>query len=139
MDIIIRKAKMSDIPIVMQLLEQTDLLTNGALYNTPDYFKVSVKHGIFFIADRPGKGIVGLIHGEKLMGEGAVIWYFTVDKKHRGKGIGKMLLARFEHYCQAKKIQWIFGSSDIDRKTMAFYKKNDYSLSGKYIEFTKNL
>lgn len=138
-DIIIRKAKPSDIPDVIRLLDEAGFLTDGALYDTPDYFKKSIKSGIFFVAKHSGQGVVGLIHGESLICNGAVIWYFVVDQKIRNKGIGTLLLNTFESHCTKNNIKWIFGDSDINKKTISFYKKNKYSLSDKYIEFTKNL
>jgi len=138
-NITFRKAKASDIPVVMRLLGEADFLTIGSLYDTPDYFKQSVKNGIFFVAASPEDGVIGLIHGERLMGEGAVIWYFVVDKGHRNQGIGKMLLERFENFCKKAGIKWIFGAADMNKKTVAFYKGNGYSFSGEYIEFTKNI
>ena len=50
-----------------------------------------------------------------------------------------MLLVKFEDFCKKAKIKWIFGEADMNKKTIAFYKKNEYRFSGKYIEFTKNI
>ncbi len=139
MSIKIRKAKLSDIPVVMDLLRKTDFLTENSLYDTPEYFERSVSEGIFFVAEMKNVGVIGLIHGEKLMCDGSVIWYFVVDEQYRSQGIGKILISAFENECKNQNIKWIFGSSDINKKTMGFYKKNKYSFAGKYIEFTKNL
>lgn len=83
--------------------------------------------------------IVGFIYGEKLMWNGAVIWYFVVDGKYRDFSIGSALINHFEEYCKRYNIKWIFGASDINKKTLNFYKRHEYVLSEKHIEFTKNL
>lgn len=138
LDIHIRKTKISDIPVIMNLLKKTDFLTQDSLYDTPEYFKNSIKQGIFFVAESDDN-VIGMIHGERLMCDGAVIWYFVVDENLRSLGIGKMLLNKFQEYCKKHGIKWMFGSADINKRTKAFYAKNGYHFSGKYIEFTKNL
>jgi len=136
--IIIRKTKLNDIPTVMELLRDADFLTPNNLYDTPEYFKNSVKNGIFFVAEAE-KQVIGMIHGEKLINNGAVIWYFVVNQNLRGQGIGKMLLSEFEESCRKRHVKWIFGSSDINKQTMNFYKNMGYTLSEKYIEFSKTI
>lgn len=138
-DITIRKTAILDIPVIMELLKEVDFLADDALYDTPGYFSTSVEQGIFFVAETREHNVVGLIHGERLMCDGAVIWYFVVEEQYRGNGIGKMLLTKFEEHCINNKIRWIFGTSDINDKTMNFYKSNKYKFEGKYIEFTKSL
>ena len=136
--IIIRKAQVSDIPGVMKLLKTTDFIDQETSYNNPKYFRRSVEEGIFFVAEF-GNKIVGMIHGELLICNGAVIWYFAVSENLRGQGIGKQLLEAFETGCKSKGTKWIFGSGDIKWKTMNFYKKNGYEFGDTYIEFMKDI
>ena len=134
-----RPARDSDIPVIMTLLDDAGFLTPGARYDTPEYFIQSVTDGIFFVATDSHDHVIGMIHGERLMCNGAVLWYFVVHPDFRGRGVGDMLIIRFQDFCRANQITWIFGSSDINPRTQKFYTKHGFDLSTEYIEFTKNL
>lgn len=134
----IRKAKLSDIPIVMNLLKTTDFINQITSYNNSGYFEKSVDDGIFFVAESESN-IIGMIMGELLICDGCVIWYFVVDENLRSQGIGKRLLNAFEKDSAAKGAKWIFGSGDIKWKTMNFYKKNGFEFGDTYIEFMKDI
>ncbi|MDR1337591.1 MAG: GNAT family N-acetyltransferase [Rickettsiales bacterium] len=134
----IRKAKTSDITAVMELLKTTDFIDQETSYNNPEYFEYSVDSGIFFVAESNNE-VIGMIHGEILISNGAVIWYFVVKENMRSGGIGKQLLAAFEQDSKTKGAKWMFGSGDINWRTMNFYKTNGYEFGDTYIEFTKEL
>ncbi|MDR2901814.1 MAG: GNAT family N-acetyltransferase [Lactobacillales bacterium] len=138
LEIITRKAKMSDIPEVMKLLKTTDFIDQETSYNNPQYFERSVQDGIFFVAEVDHK-ILGMIMGELLICDGSVIWYFVVQEDMRGQGIGKKLLAAFESDSKAKGAKWIFGSGDIKWETMNFYKRNGVEFGKTYVEFMKDI
>jgi len=141
LDFVIRRAISKDIPAVMTLLHETDFIVQKTAYNSPQYFEQSVESGIFFVAEVAvsESKLVGLIHGELLIGHGGVIWYFVVSNEWRKCGIGRQLLYAFETDCSAKGAHWIFGSADIKWDTIHFYKANHYEFGNTYIEFSKDI
>ncbi len=138
MEITIRPAKEKDIPQVMRLLRTTDFIDQKTQYNSDEYFIKSCDDGVFFVAECDEK-IIGMIHGEMLMCNGCVIWYFVVDENLRGRGIGRQLFNAFETECKSRGASWLFGSGDINWNTMNFYKRNNCKFGDAYIEFCKDI
>ncbi|MBD5388772.1 GNAT family N-acetyltransferase [bacterium] len=138
MEIKIRRAQDADVKQVMALLHTTNLIDKETPYNSAEYFMQSCRDGVFLVATYDDK-IIGMIHGEMLMGRGCVVWYFVVDEKMRGHGIGRQLFGAFETECKSRGASWLFGSSDINAKTMNFYRKNNCEFDDAYMEFCKNI
>jgi len=122
----------------MKLLHTTDFIDLPTEYNGREYFHASVDQGVFFVAETNRK-IIGLIHGEMLMGNGCAFWSFIVDDKFRGQGLGKELLTAFEKECKSRGATWIYSLSDRNEKTENFYRKNGFTFGNAYTDIAKKL
>ena len=96
--------------------------------------------GPLFLVSEEGDEVIGYILGEKEKAGLSSLNLMAVDKKYRGKGIGKLLLNKF---CEnSKKI----GLKEIylfapkwNKKTLNFYEKNGFFKMKNYVYFIKDL
>lgn len=94
---------------------------------------------LFLVAIENNK-VVGYIMGEKNKSKFIFLNLIAVDKKQRGKGIGKLLLKEFENRAKKMKFENIgLISPKWNKKTSKFYKKNRYFEMKHYAYFTKEL
>ena len=135
----IRKAKLKDLPQCVKLLHLPEFVfTNKECLDLED-LEVYLDSGLFFVAEENSK-IIGCIFGEKMKGEIAMLWYFTIDKKRRGQGIGQKMISHFENECRKQEIEWILLYSPKENpRSSKFYRKMNYDKGKPYIEFNKEL
>jgi GNAT superfamily N-acetyltransferase len=133
----IRKAKPNDYEKSIELLKDENLRgTDG------DYYKLKwlydLKDDLFFVAEKE-KIVIGVIFGEHVNTDGAIIWMLAVSKAFRNHGVGSLLLREFEKACKQRNRPWIIAYAIDDDSTLQFYKKNHYALGKKCVEVEKFL
>lgn len=137
---IIKKTKIEDLDIILELLEQNSLKNcNG---DNPE--KDWVNHFItdlncFAFGLYENNILVSILLSEKLSYNGCILWYIATDINKQGQGYGSELLNHFEEYIKQIGINWIFLNST--NKSLQFYSKNNYTTSpfSKVYEHIKNL
>lgn len=83
-----------------------------------------------FIA-RKNKKIIGYIEF-KILGGAAYLSQLIVSKKIRGKGIGELLLKKFENFSKSKKCHILYlETSEKHKEALRFYKKHGYKIVAK--------
>jgi len=83
----------------------------------------------FLIAEENNK-IIGFLAGVLSIGNRAKILLLGVEKEHRNKGIGSLLLRRFIRNMALKGIRIIELEVDTsNKKAVSFYKKNGFVIS----------
>lgn len=94
---------------------------------------------IFLVAVEDNN-VLGYIIGEKNKSKFIFINIIVVDKKHRGKGVGKLLLKEFEKIAKKMKFKEIgLLSPKWNKKTLEFYKKSGFYEMKYYTYFTKEI
>ena len=103
------------------------------------WIEALAKEGIFFVAEEGGD-IVGYIAGERTAGEIAILHNIAVRDSHREKGIGSMLVDKFEQECRGRKLKliYLYGFSGNSR-TSNFFEKKGYIKGSPTHEFEKFL
>lgn len=133
----IRKVKISDFEECIKLLQDENLEGINGEYFKLEWLYDYLEDGLFLVAEEDDK-IIGVAFGEYLKTDGVMLWMITVEKNHRNKGIGKLLLKEFENMCIERKRTWIILYATDDENTIKFYKKNNYGFGKKCIEAKKN-
>lgn len=138
-EIIIRKAELKDLEECEKLLDTPELIGPYGEVCSMESLKQDLIENPFFIAELSNK-IVGCIIGEHLKQEGSMIWFLVVNPDYRGNSIGTLLLNKYEEQAKKDGITWIILYSDLhSNKTAEFYKKNNYKMGNKCVEFMKIL
>ena len=120
-------------PVLLQLIPDLDMQT----YSQRVFVARATGYRMFVAElDDDAVGVIGMIHNHNLHdGFVTYIEQVVVDKEHRGKGIGALLLEFAES--RAKEEGCYEIELDIDKKdgqqAEDFYMRNGYKLSGKYL------
>lgn len=135
---IIRKADLKDLKQCEILSRINELQLDTRKYPDKKYFKEFL--GPLFLVAEDKKNIIGYILGEKEKAGLSSLNLMAVDKKHRGKGIGKLLLDKF---CgNSKKIGlkevYLFAPK-WNKKTLSFYENKGFYKMKNYVYFIKEL
>lgn len=133
----IRKTRPTDFPACIRLLRISDLRDTDGTFYKKEWLNPYLADGLFYTAMR-GKSVIGFIMGEKLKLEGAMIWFIVVHPDCRNRGIGTRLMKRFETACKTKGVTWTILSAERKRKTLNFYRKNNFDC-GNYTECMKEI
>lgn len=135
----IRKAVLKDCKACRRLSATKELLTSAGIVVPIGWFRAFVGRGIFLVAEEEGR-IIGYVMGERVAGIVSLLWMMTVDKKSRGKGIGKALLAAFEKGSKKRggKVVVLYAPL-FNPRTLKFYRKSGYLQGIKMAEFAKLL
>lgn len=134
----IRTAKKNDLIECEKISKVSELLLNSKTYPDRKYL-IEFLGPLFIIAEEDNK-IAGYILGEKEKAKILSLNLLVVDRKKRGKGLGKLLLNEFLK--RAKKLGFKELYSFVPRwneKTMEFYKRNGFSEMKNYAYFTKEI
>lgn len=97
-----------------------------------NYIKEFLKKGIFLIAEE-NKKVKGYLIAEKMLNNHLWIDGIVVDKKERGKGIGKRLLSHLKKIKKNKRFYLM--APQKNKKTINFYEKFGMKKGDKFIEF----
>ena len=141
----IRKAKISDLKPFWLLFGKTirenfpeyprkakNFLLKTA-YSRKKFKKwVKEKEGIILIALIKNK-IIGYIVVESCYAGVALLAWLAIDKNFQGKGMGSLLLKRYEIFAKKQKVHKIYLWTD--KRDLKFYKKNGYILLGRIPKF----
>jgi len=142
-DIIVRKAKTSDIPQLVKLYSNTKEITDFAgQKHDKAYFSKCFRSKI--------TGVFVAVQGKEVLGvttaEFDPIFKYTyaskivVSKKHRGKGIATMLMKAVEQESKRLKIKRIFGFVYVWNKNMQKIMEHlGFSSQGKTIIYSKKV
>ncbi len=130
-----------------------DLKKCAALSKTPElrlgYFTESYPNmkylkeflgNLFIVAEDELRNILGYLVGEKEKAGVVCLNLLVVNKKYRGKGIGKLLLKEFLKRSKKLSLKSIyFLAPNWNKKTLEFYRKNGFTEMKRYTYFTKEL
>ncbi len=137
--VIIRDAEKEDLKACVDLLRVPELMFAEKTYPDEEYLKNYLETGLFLVAEEEKK-VVGCVFGETLKGKIAMVWFFVVSDKLRGRGIGNDLLSHFEERCKDRGVEWILLYSPTNSpKSLAFYEKKGFNKGNSFFEFTKRL
>ena len=89
----IRKAREKDLKYCEELSRINELQLDTRKYPDKKYFREFLG-SLFLVAEEKGE-VVGYVLGEKEKAGLSSLNLMAVDKKQRGKGIGKLLLEQF--------------------------------------------
>ena len=136
---LIRKANIQDIDSCVMLLRMPEFAFASGEYPDHDYLIEYVNAGLFYVAV-VDNDIVGCIYGEFLKSNTALLWYALVREDYRGRGIGTLLVSRFEEECNKKGIKWIvLYAPQNSINTIEFYEELGYNKGNAYYEFNKRI
>ena len=127
----IRKAQKKDIQRCVELSKIKEFKTPILKYPDSKFFNECLDDAYFFVAEDSGV-VVGYTLGYKFTKSSAYIDFLSVDKKERGKGVGKAL---FDHIRKAMKkdgVKDYFLISPVDAKSNTFYEKLKLKKGKKY-------
>jgi ribosomal protein S18 acetylase RimI-like enzyme len=136
---LIRKAGKKDLIQCENLVRIPEMrLATGGFFDR-FFLEKYLDENYFLVAEDEGS-VVGLIFGEPVKANGAIIWMIAVDEKIRGKGIGSRLLKAFEKKVKKIGIQWIvlYGYQK-NPKVLKFYRKHKFCEGVKNVEFVKDI
>ena len=135
----IRHAALKDCKKCAGLSKIEELKPVIGSYIPERYFKLFVdKDKMFFVAEYNNK-IVGYILGEPMKGRLANLGLLAVDKKFRGKGIGKKLVEAFRKRCDKKKLNYMWlNAPKSNKKTLEFYRKCGFKEGKEHILFAES-
>lgn len=139
MNVVIRPLKKKDIETVRQLLNELGYpLDKDKLLTNIDH--VHQKNGIIFVAEI-NREVVGCLSAmvnvglaEGLFGE---ILSLVVSEKHRGKGIGKILVEQAEEWLKPKTDRVRIRANTLRLDAHRFYKSLGYQEIKTQISFIK--
>lgn len=133
----IRKAKIRDCIACEGLSTRCKELANvSGQSNYFGWFVEFIRNKqVFLVAEERGK-IIGFVAGEINTGY-ALMQLLAVDDRHRGRGIGRELIKRFEGICFRRKTIHILLYGYKDRKD--FFEGQGYKMGSPCFEFMKVL
>ncbi len=136
----IRKATIKDIEEIRKISNQKALRSTGENRAPSERWLTAFikEKQIFFVADK-NKEVYGFILGEQVTGDLGYLWLIGVKKEFRSKGIGKLLLNEFIHECKKRKLRSIITYGTYNKKTLNFYKKNNFFGGEKCLELKLRL
>jgi GNAT superfamily N-acetyltransferase len=99
---------------------------------------------VVYLAEQAAGNIVGWIHlyvCDLIVADRRVeIWGLVVDEKHRGRGIGRLLMARAEAWARSKGCDVVTLRSNVVREhAHSFYERQGYSQVKTQHVFSKRL
>lgn len=136
----IRKATEKDIEEVREIANIKELrVTGGKRAASHRWFNAFIKEKQIFFIVQEKKEICGFILGERVTGDLGYLWLIGVKKEFRSKGLGKLLLNKFIKECKKRKLRSIITYGDYNKKTLNFYKKNNFFSGEKCLELKLKL
>ena len=134
----IRIAELKDCRRCAELSKIEELKPAVGGYPPKKYFELFVdKDKMFFVAEE-NDNIVGYILGEPMKGNIANLGLLAVDKKYRGKGIGKKLIEAMRKRCNEKGLNYLLlYATKNNKKTLEFYRKCGFKEGKNYIQFVE--
>ncbi len=136
---VIRSAIKHDLKTCEKLMKVPELAEADGDFMDVKFIQNYLNSDYFLVAEDNGK-ILGFAIGEEVRGKVAMLWYLTVKKGERGKGIGRKILGEFERRARRHHVKWVnlFAPAN-NKKTLAFYKNLRYYKGSKHYEIEKVL
>lgn len=134
---IVKLVEEKDLNQIVNLCHRDDFKYCDGSYPEINYLKELYKQGTIFAVYDEEK-VIGCLVAEFLVANGCLIWYFVVEGKHRGKGVGTSLIKNFEAALKVAGITWTYLISG--NHNLSFYSKLGYKTTQRPIlEFAKSL
>lgn len=73
--------------------------------------------------------LIGVLISENLLYNGSLLWYISVQKIYRKKGVGTLLLKEYQNKLKKKGIEWSFLNATDN--SLDFYNKNQFKAQKK--------
>jgi len=139
-EVIIRKANKNDIAQVRELSNIPGLQVAGeSRAPSEKWFNSFIEEKqLFFVAEKATK-IVGFIVGERVTGNIGYLWEIGTNQNLRSKGIGSSLLNKFVEECEKRKFRFIIAYGHENKKTLNFFRKNNFISGADYKELRLDL
>lgn len=134
----IRHATSEDLPLCEELCAVPELEFVGGGYATFEHLEHFLEDGYFLVDEEQGE-LRGLVFGEPLRANGAVLWMVAVREEHRGKGIGKALVQAYEEHCRGQGRQWMFLLGLDTDKHQRLYTTLGFNGGKRLVEYVKDL
>ncbi len=132
-DFDIREAKRTDVPSFVATIARAKTIGNV----TPKaYLNWIVRDGIALVAEHNDKNI-GFLLAEKNSNAAAHVNYLYVHPRHRGKGLGSILVRHFLGTCRKKGIKYV--DLNAKKNTVGFYRNFGFKSEGKYAVLYRRL
>lgn len=137
----IRKTKKEDLDEAMKILSIKELgWDNGETYSHKYFERImNSEEGAIFLVAEESNEILGVIYGEYSQHEDwSELMGISVKENHKGKGIGKALIQKFEDMVKSKNISMVELNAHIETLGK-FVHKLGYEKGGTYINCKKIL
>ena len=134
----IRNATLKDCRKCAELSRIPELELPLEKYISEKYFRLFVDSDkMFFVAEK-GREIIGYVLGEPMKGNLANLGLLAVDRKFRGKGIGKKLIDAMRKRCDEKGLTYILlYAPKNNKKTLEFYREHGFKEGKSYVQFVE--
>jgi len=141
--ILIRKGKIADIPQLIRLYSGVKEISDfaGQKYDKNYFLQyIKPKENIVLVAEKDGK-IYGALNAEfEDLAKYTFLVNLVVSKKHRGKGIGGLLIKSLESISKKRKNKQMIGLIfDWNKNMQKVVEHCKYSASHKAIIYVKKL
>ena len=132
----IRKATLKDLDECVNVCKTPELRLGTGRYPDKKYLKEFL--GSFFLVAEENNKIVGLLVGEKSKGKWVALNILGISKRHRGKGVGKLLINEFKKISKRLGFKYIYLiAPKWNKNTIKFYEKDGFIRRDDYIYFYK--
>ncbi len=108
----------------------------------PSYeYLLEVYESEIFLVAKYSHEIVGFLLAHILKGSSSFLDLLVVDPKHRGEGVGHLLIEKYKRRLKDKNIKYVFlFATESNPKTIKFYLKEGFiKAKHKYEFFAMNL
>jgi len=144
-EIIYRKeTKESDLEDFNEVLKSSGFFYDYEIEAAEDFLKYQLEDGDesgihYFMAEDNGKMVGFICFGfDSCTQYTYLLYWMAVHNDCRGKGVGKILLQKFEEFVIAKGAKKIVGETsgrELYEPTRAFYVKNGYKLAAEISDY----
>jgi len=135
----IRKANKNDINKIREIANVPGLQIAGEeRAPSKKWYSSFIKEKQMLYVAEDREEIIGFLTGEKVRDMG-LLWEIGVKPEFRSKGIGSILLKKFKEECNKKKLRFIVAYGYLNKKTLDFFKHNNFIEGGTYKELRLDL
>jgi GNAT superfamily N-acetyltransferase len=138
----LRKGRADDAETLVRLYAREPAVSDFAGLHTPERFRelVRSRSALLIVAEQDGR-IIGALDAEIYAASN--FSYFAnvvVARRHRGRGVGAQLIARYEQACRRRGITTILALVyDWNRTMHRVMRRTRYRASGRLVEYIKRV
>lgn len=137
--VVIRPADKTDLSKIEKLYNIPELAIANNTYLTADVYEGWLNKDYFIVAEHKSS-IIGALLAEPLKLNGAIIWFFAVEKAFRNNKVGQTLLNRFIDNHKFNGGEWVILYAPlVNKSTQIFYEKQGFIKGKEHIEYLKLL